>query len=304
MFPLLGGFKIIASPDSTSVWRDRAFAVVLRVLAAISIGTAAMVVFFVAAEAQPTWQRVGFARLLVDESWHPTRDRFGMLPMVVGTVAVAAGAVLVTAPLGIGSALFLRFYAPRRIATGFRRTMELLAGVPSVVFGLWGMTVLVPWIADWSPLGQGQSLLAGVLVLTMMTLPTVALAADAAIGAVPTSYHQGAVALGLSRRAVAFLVVLPAARSGIVTGVVLQSARALGETMVVLMVCGNIVQLPGTPFDPIRTLTANIALEMGYADEQHRAVLFVSGLLLLVMVAGVVATAELVDRRSAGKRAS
>lgn len=270
---------------------------VLRSSAAISGGVIVLIVVFIAAEAKPALQDIGVGRLFTDPSWHPTSDRFNMLPMILGTLAATAGSLLLTGPLGVGSAVFLRFYAPRAVAIVYRRVIELLAGVPSVVYGLWGLAVLVPLIARISPQGQGQSLLAGVLILTMMTLPTVALTADAAIRAVPAAYVRGAAALGLSRRAIAWSVVLPAARAGIFTGILLQTARALGETMAVLMICGNIVQTPDSLFDPIRTLTANIALEMGYADAHHRSVLFVSGLLLLLMVAVLVLIAESFDRR-------
>ena len=168
----------------------------------------------------------------------------------------------------------------------------------AVFYGLWGLSVLVPLIAEWSPLEQGQSLLAGILILTFMTLPTVVVAVDASIRQVPISCYHGAHALGLGRRAIAWSVVLPHARWGIVSAVILQVARAIGETMAVLMVCGNIVQLPGSVFAPIRTLTANIALEMGYADEHHRSILFLSGLLGLVLVSGLMFTANFVSTRN------
>lgn len=269
----------------------------LRCAAGVSAAVVLVIAWFVAAEAWPGLRDVGVTRLLTDDAWRPTAGRYGMAPMLIGTLAATFGAVLLTAPLGVGSAVFLRFYAPRRVASVYRRVVELLAGVPSVVFGLWGIAVLAPLIATVSPLGQGQSLLAGVLILTMMTLPTVALTTDAAIAAVPADTRRGAAALGLSRRAIAWRVVIPAARAGIVTGVILQTGRALGETMAVLMVCGNIVQTPHSVFDPVRTLTANIALEMGYADDRHRAVLFVSGLVLMLLVAGLVLIAEAIDRR-------
>jgi len=277
--------------------RDAVLAWSLRASAALCAGVIVLIVAFIAAEAWPALRDIGVGRLFGDASWHPTSDRYNLVPMLVATLAVTAGSVLVTAPLGIGSAIFLRFYAPRGVAAVYRRVIELLAGVPSVVYGLWGMTVLVPLIAAVSPLGQGQSVLAGVAVLSLMTLPMVALTSDAALGAVPRAYLRGAAALGLSRRAIAWRVALPAASRGVFTGVLLQTARALGETMAVLMVCGNVVQLPHSIFAPVRVLTANIALEMGYADDDHRAVLFVSGMLLLIIVALLVLLAEWFDRR-------
>lgn len=205
------------------------------------------------------------------------------------------GAVLLAAPVGILSAVFCQFYAPEPVAAAYRRLMELLAGIPSVVYGLWGLVVLVPLIARLEP--PGPSLLAGILVLSLMILPTQALMADAALAAVPSSYLQGAAALGLSRWATVRGVVFPAARSALLAGAILQSGRAVGETMVVLMVTGNVVQAPSSLFHPVRTLTANIALEMAYALGDHRSALFVNGLLLLAMVVALVAAADLLRRR-------
>lgn len=264
----------------------------LQLTACLCVGVMLLIVWFVVAEGWPALRRLGVWRFFSDASWHPAAGRFQMLPMLLATLAITAGSLLVTAPLGLGSAVFLHFYAPRPLAAIYRRTLELLAGIPSVVFGLWGLTVLVPLIARVSPLGQGQSVLAGVMVLSLMTLPLVALTADAALAAVPRTYLQGAAALGMSRRAVAWQVAVPLAWRGVVAGVLLQTARALGETMAVMMVCGNVVQLPDSIFAPVRALTANIALEMGYAEQLHRSVLFVSGILLLVVVAVLVSLAQ------------
>jgi len=245
------------------------------------------IVAFLVWESIPALWSVGPQRFVSDDGWQPAPTKgepptFNLLPMIVATMAVTAGAVLLAAPLGIASALFCRFYAPPLIAGPYRRMIELLAGIPSVVYGFWGLLVLVPLIAAWRP--PGSSLLAGVLILTLMILPTVALSTEAAIANVPREYVQGAAALGLSRWTTMRSVVLPAAKSGVLTGLLLQTARALGETMAVLMVCGNVVQFPGSLFDPVRTLTANIALEMAYALDVHRSALFVSGLFLMAVV--------------------
>lgn len=283
--------------SSTSSLQDRVLGWVLRTAGLAMAAVVALIVGYVASEAYPSLRDVGLNRLFGDPSWHPAAERYNLTPMVLGTLAATAGSLLLTAPLGIGSALFLRFWAPPTVAIGYRRVLEVLAGVPSVVYGLWGLVVLAPLIARISPEGQGQSLLAGVLILTLMTLPTIALAADAAIGAVPSEHLRGAAALGLGRSATVTRVVIPGAAPGIATGAILQTARALGETMAVLMVCGNIVQTPGSVFDPVRTLTANIALEMGYADERHRSILFAGGLLLLLLVAVLVLGVETLERR-------
>lgn len=203
------------------------------------------------------------------------------------------GSVLIATPIGILSAIFLQFYAPAIVAGLYRRLIELLAGIPSVVYGFWGLVVLVPLIGKVHP--PGPSLLAGIAILTVMILPTIALVADASLAKVPVSYIQGAAALGLSRWATIRKVVLPAAKSGL-TGLILETGRAIGETMAILMVCGNVVQTPKSLFDPIRTLTANIALEMAYATGNHRSALFVSGLVLMGLIALLVAVAEVVSQ--------
>jgi phosphate transport system permease protein len=168
--------------------------------------------------------------------------------------------------------------------------IELLAGIPSVVYGLWGLVVLVPLVARWQP--PGASLMSAIIILTIMIVPTIALVAGAAIGSLPREYLQAAAALGLSRRRTVTSVVLPAARSGLLTAGLLATGRALGETMAVLMVAGNVVQTPTGLFQPVRTLTANIALEMAYAMGNHRSALFVSGLVLMAMVTVLVALAH------------
>lgn len=257
-----------------------------------------LIVLFLLHESWPVLQRVGAVRFFSDPGWHPLEGMFNLTPMLAATAAASAGAILVAGPLGVASAVFSRFYAPPFLAALFRRMVALLAGIPSVVFGLWGLTVLVPRIAEWQP--PGASLLAGVLILALMVLPTVALTADAALAAVPETYLRGAAALGLTKSGTLLKVLIPAARSGIIGGMLLAAARALGETMAVLMVAGNVVQVPTGFFDPVRTLTANIALEMAYATGDHRAALFVSGLTLLLLVIGLAGMASRLRARLHG----
>ncbi|MGR9013784.1 MAG: phosphate ABC transporter permease subunit PstC, partial [Gammaproteobacteria bacterium] len=218
---------------------------------------------------------------------------YKLTPMLSATLYSTLGAVLLATPLGIASALFSRYYAPPFLADCYRRLIELLAGIPSVVYGFWGLITLAPLIGGLHP--PGVSLLTGILVLTLMILPTVALTADAAMAAVPAAYLRGAAALGLSHWGMVSGVALPAARVGIVAGIILATGRAIGETMAVLMVAGNVVQQPDSLFDSVRTLTANIALEMAYATGDHRAALFVSGLALMATVLVLVGTAELLS---------
>ncbi len=272
---------------------DRNLVIVLQFLAALSGAVLVLIVGFLLLETLPILSQLGWWRFFRDNGWFPTSGQFNLTPMIVGTLLVTLGAVTLAMPLGILSAIFCQYYAPETLATLYRRLIELLAGIPSVVYGFWGLVVLVPIIARIHP--PGPSLLAGILILAVMILPTVMLVTDSSLAALPPHYWQGAQALGLGTWATVQGVCLPAARSGIVTGVMLATARALGETLAVLMVCGNIVQVPQRVFDPVRTLTANIALEMAYALDQHRSALFVSGLVLMIGVMVLVLMTELIQ---------
>jgi len=266
----------------------------LRGIAAIAGTIVLLIVVFLIVEALPVLRHVGLLRFLTDPSWHPAEGLYNLTPMLWGTLFAMAGSVLIATPLGILSAVFCHYYAPVSLARLYRRLIELLAGIPSVVYGFWGLVVLVPLIGELHP--PGPSLLAGILILAIMILPTIALMADASLANVPQHYVRGAAALGLPRWATIRGVVFPAAKSGLFTGVILETGRAIGETMAILMVCGNVVQTPSSLFDPIRTLTANIALEMAYALGDHRAALFVSGLVLMAMIVVLIASAEWISR--------
>lgn len=267
----------------------------LRFLAAIAGSIVLLIFGFLLLEAWPMLAKTGWQRFFTDESWHPTSDLFNLSPMLWGSLAATAGAMLLAVPLGLGSAIFCQFYAPPTLGKLYRRMIELMGGVPSVIYGFWGLMVLVPWIGQYQP--PGSSLLAGILILALMILPTMALTADAALAHVAPRYLQTSAALGLSRWAMIRGVVLPAAKSGLFSGMILAMGRAIGETMAVLMVCGNQVIFPHDLLEPVRTLTANIALEMAYATGDHRAVLFVCGLILVAMVSLLVIAAEMVDRK-------
>lgn len=252
------------------------------------------IVVFLVLESIPALRHLGVSRFGLDSSWHPGENSYNLVPMAMGTVLSTLGAILLAGPIGLGSALFCYWYAPPLMASLYSRFLELLAGIPSVVFGFWGLVVLVPLINRWHP--PGASLLAGVLILAMMILPTTSLLAQSSLAQVPSEYIRGAAALGLGQWATLRHVVIPAAKSGLWTAALLATGRALGETMAVLMVCGNVAQMPSTIFDPIRTLTANIALEMAYAVDDHRSALFVSGVALLVLILILVATATWISR--------
>ena len=260
--------------------------VVSRVSASISAAIVLLIVGFLLRESIPALRELGFTRFFTDSSWHPLSGEFNLRPMIVASVVTSVGAILVATPLGVASSVFSHFYAPRLLVNWHRRLVELLAGIPSVVFGLWGLVVLAPLVAHMG--GSGQNLLTATIVLGLMVLPTVALLSDSAIRSVPRDWVLGAAALGLKRWAIVVRVVLPAARRGISSAVMLALTRALGETMAVLMLAGNIVEMPKSLLSPARTLNANIALELGYASSSHRSVLFVSGLMLMLVVSVLV----------------
>ncbi|NET83950.1 MAG: phosphate ABC transporter permease subunit PstC [Moorea sp. SIO1F2] len=266
----------------------------LKGCAVVAGAIVVLIVVFLITEALPVLGQVGLLPFFTDPSWHPAETLYNFTPMLWGTLLVTAGAMVVATPLGILSAVFCQYYAPPPIAGLYRRLIELLAGMPSVVYGFWGLVELVPLIGRFQP--PGASLLAGIAILTLMILPTIALSADASFAKVPPEYLQGAAALGLSRWATVRGVVFPAAKSGLFTGLILGTGRAIGETMAVLMVCGNVVQTPKSLFEPMRTLTANIALEMAYAMGNHRSALFVSGLLLMAIILVLVAIAEIISK--------
>ncbi len=273
--------------DDILVWTLRACAITAGVIVLL-------ITAFLVIESIPVLRSVGLIRFFTDPSWHPAENLYNLTPMLWGTLFAMTGSVLIATPLGILSAIFSNYYAPPTLARFYRTLIGLLAGIPSVVYGFWGLVVLVPMIGKLEP--PGPSLLAGILILSIMILPTIALVADSSLSNVPGGYIIAAASLGLSRWTTIKQVIIPTAKSGLFTGVILETGRAIGETMAVLMVCGNVVQTPGSLFEPVRTLTANIALEMSYALGDHRSALFVSGLLLMVIIFGLILAAEWISR--------
>lgn len=265
---------------------DRKLGLLLSLLSAGAALLLMLIVLFLLNESWPflasLWHEGHWLGLFENQGWYPLEGQFGMTPMILASIAVTLGAIVVALPLGLANAIYLEFYASPATARGFRLLLNLLAGIPSVVFGLWGLTRLVPLITQWQP--PGASLLAATLVLALMILPTIALTSTSAFASIPRELLAGGMALGMRRHTQILHIALPAARSGIAGGTLLATARALGETMAVLMVAGNVVQMPSGLFEPVRVLTANIALEMAYAMDVHRASLFASGLLLTLLV--------------------
>jgi phosphate transport system permease protein len=257
--------------------------VFLAALAAIII--VFLIGLFVIQQGIPAFRAIGVFKFLFGTVWRPGIGEFGILPMMVGSIYVTIGALLLSAPLGIACAIFLAEVAPYRIRGVVRSAVELLVGIPSVVYGLVGMVVIVPLIREIG--GTGFSVLAGVIVLTIMVLPTVVSISEDSLRAVPASYREGALALGANHWQTIWHVMLPAARSGIMTAVILAMGRAIGETMAMIMVIGNSILIPTSPLDPARTLTGNIAVEITYAGGLHEHALFATGIVLFLLIMGL-----------------
>lgn len=274
---------------------DKLVSSILKIAAIIAAVIVVLILGFLIKETAHVPSRIGLSSFFLDRSWNPTQSQFNLLPMLVGSLLSTLGAVFIALPTGVVCAVFLHLYANKPVQYLLRRTLEILGGIPSVVYGFWGLVVLVPMINTWYPPGAG--LLAAVLVLSIMILPTTSLMIDAAFQAVPKKALHGVKALGLGRWEILTLCLIPHARLGILTATLLSVGRAIGETMAVLMVCGNIVQVPSSIFDPIRTLTANIALELGYAEGNHRSALYVSGIVLLLIVVLLTAVISIYERR-------
>ncbi len=260
------------------------FAKVLFTAAAgITILAAALICIFLFANGIPAVCEIGLLDFLGGTTWRPSADEYGILPMILGSLYVTIGALAIGVPIGVLCAVYISRFAKTRIKRMLTSGVELLSGIPSVIYGFFGLVVLVPIIRDVFHV-QGMSLLAACVILGIMILPTIITLSKDALDAVPERYYEGALALGADHERSVFRVLLPAARSGIFAGIVLGIGRAVGETMAVVMIAGNQAVIPGSLLDGIRTLTTNIVLEMGYAVDLHREALIATGVVLFVFV--------------------
>ena len=250
-----------------------------------SILAVMLICLFLFASGIPAMKEVGLFKFLFGTEWSPvdTPPSFGILPMIVGSIYITAGAIIVGVPIGILTAIFLADYCPKRLYKIIKPAVDLLAGIPSVIYGFFGLVVIVPFIRDHFG-GNGFSILSASILLGMMILPTIISVSEAALRAVPTEYYENSLALGATHERAVFKVVAPAAKSGILAGVVLGIGRAIGETMAVIMVAGGNARITGDILKGIRTLTANIVMEMGYATDLHREVLIATGVVLFVFI--------------------
>jgi len=251
--------------------------------AGVSVGAVVLICMFMFANGVPAMVKIGFSRFLLGMKWKPDLELFGIFPMIVGSIAVTAGAVVLGVPAGIITAVFLARFCPKPVYGPLKNGVELLAGIPSVVYGFFGLTAVVPVIRALAG-GNGTSILAASIVLAIMILPTIIGVSEAAIRAVPAGYYEGSLALGACRERSVFFVELPAAKSGIVAGIILGIGRAIGETMAVIMVAGNQAVMPRGLTKGVRTMTANIVLEMGYAAGLHREALIATAVVLFFFI--------------------
>jgi len=263
--------------------KEKLMQAVFFIAACTSILAVALICVFLFANGIPAMQEIGFMKFLTGTMWKPGNDIYGILPMIMGSIYVTAGAIVIGVPIGILTSIFMANYCPKKIYPFLKSATELLAGIPSVVYGFFGLTVLVPLIRTVFE-NKGPSMLAASILLGLMILPTIIGVTESALRAVPQNYYEGALALGATKERSIFTVVFPAAKSGILAGVVLGIGRAIGETMAVVMVAGNQARMPKGILQGVRTLTANIVMEMGYAADLHREALIATGVVLFVFI--------------------
>lgn len=277
--------------------KERGMQVVFACTACICILAVVLICVFLFAGGLPAIAEIGIGDFLLGKSWKPANNLYGILPMILGSIYVTAGALVLGVPIALLTAVFLAYFCPSWLYRVLKPAVSLLSGIPSVIFGFFGLVVLVPLIKDLFG-GKGYSMLAASILLAMMILPTVISVCESSIRAVPKSNYEGALALGASHECSVFYVVLPAAKSGIFTGIVLGAGRAIGETMAVIMVAGSQARMPNGILKGIRTLTANIVLEMGYAADLHREALIATAVVLFVFILLINLALQLIKRRA------
>lgn len=279
--------------------KERMIEKFLLLIALSSISILALITFFIFGEGLPLIWKIGPKAFLLGERWVPGQGEFGILPMIVGSFWVTLGALLLGIPLGLACSIFLCELAPPLAGTLLRPAIQLLAAIPSVVYGFWGLVFLVPLVRNYLG-GPGLSILAGSVILGFMILPTIISISEDSLRALPPYYKAGGLALGATHWQTIWRVLIPAARSGIVSSVILGMGRAIGETMAMIMILGNAVRMPSSFLDSARTLTTNIGIEMGYASGDHRQALFATGVILFFIIMILNSTAIILSKRRVG----
>ena len=265
-------------------YKEQVMHAVFFIAACASVLAVALICLFLFVNGIPAMREIGIFKFLLGTMWKPGNNIYGILPMIMGSIYVTAGAILIGVPIGILTSVFMASYCPKKVYRFFKSAIDLLAGIPSVVYGFFGLMMLVPLIRDLFHKGNGSSILSASILLGIMILPTIIGVTESAIRAVPSNYYEGSLALGATKERSLFFVVLPAAKSGLIAGVVLGIGRAIGETMAVVMVAGNQARMPAGILRGVRTMTSNIVLEMGYAADLHREALIATGVVLFVFI--------------------
>ena len=289
-------------------FKEQAMKIVFMVAACASVLAVFLICLFLFANGIPAIAKIGPLKFLLGTVWKPSNDKFGIFPMIIASIYVTGGAILVGVPIALFTSVFMARYCPKKIYRPLKSGIELMAGVPSIVYGFFGLVVVVPIIRDFGRAlkdagliknaGDGNSILTTSLILAMMILPTIIGTTESAMRAVPAHYYEGALALGATKERSIFRVIIPAAKSGVIAGIVLGIGRAVGETMAVIMVAGNQPRLVGNLFKGIRTLTGNIVMEMGYATGLHREALIATGVVLFVFILIINFSVALLKRRT------
>ena len=263
--------------------KEKIMEAVFMLCACVSILSVALICIFLFANGIPAMTKIGFFDFIFGRKWKPSNEIFGIFPMIIGSIYITAGAVIIGVPIGILTAVYLARFCPEKLYKIIKPAVDLLAGIPSVVYGFFGLCVIVPFVRN-NIGGDGNSILTASILLGFMILPTIINVSESSIRAVPEKYYQGALALGATHERSVFCTVVPAAKSGIMAGIVLGIGRAIGETMAVIMVAGNQARMPKGILEGIRTMTSNIVMEMGYATDLHREALIATGVVLFVFI--------------------
>ena len=249
--------------------KEKIFEMLFLLAAGFSIIAVFMICLFLFANSIPAIHKIGFVEFIFGQKWKPGNELYGIFPMIIGSLYVTAGAIIFGVPVGLMTAIFLSKFCPKKLHKFLKSAIDLLAGIPSVVYGFFGLMVIIPFVREVFG-GNGNSILTASILLGIMILPTIISVSESSLNAVPESYYEGARALGATHERSVFYAMLPAAKSGILAGIILGIGRAIGETMAVIMVAGNQARIPTSILKGVRTLTANIVIEMGYATDLHR----------------------------------
>ncbi len=276
--------------------KEKFFEILFLLTALCSIVAVLVICIFLFFTGVPAMAEIGFSEFLLGTEWRPSNGVYGIFPMIVGSVYITGGSIVLGVPIGIMTAVFMAFFCPKSIYKYIKPGINLLAGIPSIVYGFFGMMALIPFVRD-NIGGDGNSILTASILLAIMILPTIIGISESALRAVPTSYYEGSLALGASHERSVFSVVLPAAKSGVLAAVVLGIGRSIGETMAVIMVAGNQPRVTNNPLEGIRTMTANVVMEMKYAADLHEEALIATGVVLFTFILIINLSFSLIKRR-------